>query len=279
MSWQQVTEKVAAKSEQSCVMLQETKVNSSTYSEEVVTGFGQVYRFLLAHRHELLAPEGPLFSFLDCPLRIVLRGTRTYMKILDRLQRSMFLHDACDRWIELQVLKRPLPTALADARLWDLAEAESVSLERLDVPWLGTRVNSHDLQTDSGQTIPDVFPISAHERIQSCLKQLDENDLQRQTNLIRASFQVASSTSVAEEEERPPLTEELDAQKALSPDELLEVARQIGLELCAQAFPFAQGHTGWLGFHFEPTLKFYTLRSMAFDLYGGIAVSRSSWLP
>jgi type 2 lantibiotic biosynthesis protein LanM len=269
MSRKQVTEHKVEIPDQNCVMLQETKVNPCAYSEEVVTGFGQVYRFLLTHRHEFLASEGPLTAFLNCPVRIVLRMTQTYMKILNRLHRPIFLHDACDRWIELQIFKRPLPTALADARLWDLAEAESASLEQLDVPWFGTRVSSHDLQTDSGQTIPDVFPISAQERIQSCLNQLDESDLQRQTNLILASFLAASSTQAAEEE-LPALTEELEAQKALSPDELLEVARQIGLELCAQAFPFAQGRKSWIGFHFEPTLEYYSLKPVDFSLYDGM---------
>jgi type 2 lantibiotic biosynthesis protein LanM len=270
MRWQQGTDHDAATPEpkQNCVMLQETKVNPSAYSEEVVTGFQQIYR-LLAHRHELQAPEGPLSAFLDCPLRIVLRLTQTYAKILvGRLQHPTFLHDACDRWIELQILKHPLPTALAEPRIWDLAEAEIASLEQLDIPWFGTRFSSHDLQTDGGQIIPDVFPVPAQERIQFCLNQLDESDLQRQTNLIHASFLAASSIPVAEEE-LPTLAEELEAQNALSPDELLAVARRIGLELCAQAFPFAQDNKGWVGFHFEPTLKYYSLRPVDFDLYDG----------
>jgi type 2 lantibiotic biosynthesis protein LanM len=270
MSRQQTTdtEQAAAEPELNCVMQQETKVSPYAYSEEIVTGFEQTYRFLLAHRQELLAPEGPLAAFFDCPLRIVLRKTQTYAKILERLQHPKFLHDDCDRWIELQILKRPLPTALAEPRLWGLAEAEIASLEQLDIPWFGTRVNSHDLQTDSGQTIPDVFPVTAQERIHSSLNHLNECDLQRQTNLIRASFQAASSAQV-EEEELPTLAEELEAQKALSSNELLEVARQIGLELCAQAFPFAQGNKGWIGFHFQPDLKYYSLQPVDFNLYDG----------
>jgi type 2 lantibiotic biosynthesis protein LanM len=114
------------------------------------------------------------------------------------------------------------------------------------------------------------FPISAQERIHSCLNQLDESDLQRQSNLIRASFLAASSTPVAEEEERPPLAEELETQRVLSPDELLEVARQIGLELCAQAFPLAQSAKNWIGFHFEPTLKYFSVGPVDFNLYDGI---------
>jgi type 2 lantibiotic biosynthesis protein LanM len=270
MSWQQITNHLAAtpEPEQNCLMLQETKVNPSAYSEEVVTGFGQIYRFLLAHRHELLTPEGPLSAFLDCPLRIILHLTKTYGKLLERLHDPKFLHDACDRWIELQMLKRPLPTVLAEPRLWELVVAEIASLEQLDIPWFGTTFQSHDLQTDSGQIIPDVFPITAQERIQSCLNQLDEYDLQRQINLIRASFQTTSSTPIAEEE-LPTLAEELEAQQVLSPAELLEVARQIGLELCAQAFPFAQGNKGWVGFHLEPTLKYFSLRPVDFSLYNG----------
>jgi type 2 lantibiotic biosynthesis protein LanM len=55
----------------------------------------------------------------------------------------------------------------------------------------------------------------------------------------------------------------------LSPDELLEVARRIGLELCAQAFPLAQGYKSWVGFHFQPDLKYYSLQPVDFNLYDG----------
>jgi type 2 lantibiotic biosynthesis protein LanM len=98
---------------------------------------------------------------------------------------------------------------------------------------------------------------------------LDDSDLQRQTNLIRASFQAALSTQVIEEEELPTLSEELEAQKTLSESELLEVAHQIGLQLCAQAFPFAQGNKGWIGFHFEPSPEHFLLLPVDFSLYDG----------
>jgi type 2 lantibiotic biosynthesis protein LanM len=252
------------------VMMQETPINSANYIEEMRTGFGRLYHFLLDHHRALLAPEGPLSLFEHCSLRIVLRKTETYVKELTRLKHPKFLREGCERWIDLQIFKRPLQTSLAEPRLWELAEAEMSSLEQLDVPWFGTTFESHDLQTDTGLTIKDVFPLSTREWIHSHLTHLDENDLSRQIQLIDASYLAAAATEAVLQEDLPPLEEELKAHAALSKEELLAVARQIGQELRARAFPYAQEYKSWIGFHFEPTSKCFMLQPVGSDLYEGV---------
>jgi type 2 lantibiotic biosynthesis protein LanM len=252
------------------VMMQGTPMNSAHYIEEMRTGFRRFYHFLLVHRSELLAPEGPFTFFEHCPLRIVLRKTVSYMRVLLRLKQPKFLREGSDRWVELQLFKRPLQTALAEPRLWELAEAEISSLEQLDIPWFGTTFESHDVQTDTGLTIKNVFPLSAREWVCSRLACLDESDLQRQIQLIESSYLAASATEAVLKEEIPDLAEELETHAALPESELLDVARQIGQELCARAFPYAQERKGWVGFHLEPTLKYFALEPVGLDLYAGV---------
>jgi type 2 lantibiotic biosynthesis protein LanM len=252
------------------VMMQDTPMNSANYIEEIRTGFMRFYHFLLDYRQELLAPEGPLSLFEHCSLRIVLRKTETYAKELTRLKHPKFLREGDERWIDLQIFKRPLQTSLAEPKLWELAEAEMSSLEQLDVPWFGTTFESHDLQMDTGLTIKNVFPLSGREWIHSRLTRLDESDMQRQIQLIEASYLAASATKAVLQEDLPPPEEELDAYAVLPESDLLTVARQIGQELCARTFPYAQEHKGWVGFHFEPTSKCFMLQPVGFDLYEGV---------
>jgi type 2 lantibiotic biosynthesis protein LanM len=252
------------------VVMQETPVNPALYTQEMMEGFRQLYHFLLNHRRELLASEGPLATFEHCPLRIVLRKTATYVKSLLRLKNPKFLREEADRWIELQRFKRPLQTALAEPRLMALAEAEIAALEQLDIPWFGTTFESYDIQTDTGQTIKNSFPLSAGEGIRARLLHLDEDDLQRQTQLIRASFQAATSTQAVVKEELPDLTAEQETHDVLVPTELLAVARQIGHTLSTLAFPYAQENKGWVGFQRDPSSESLSLQPLGFDLYDGV---------
>jgi type 2 lantibiotic biosynthesis protein LanM len=251
------------------VMMQDTPLNSANYIEEIRTGFRQLYHFLLDHRQELLAPEGPLAFFEHCPLRILLRNTETYMKTLTSLKHPKFLREGDERWIDLQIFKRPLLPSLAESQLWELTEAEISSLEQLDVPWFGTTFESHDVLTDTGLTIKNVFPLSTREWINSRLARLDESDLQQQIQLIDASYHALSATKAVLQEDCPPLEEELDAYAVLPESDLLNVARQIGHELCTRAFPYAQEHKGWLGFHLETPSDYFDVLPVGFDLYDG----------
>src|SRR5207302_11462740 len=52
------------------------------YQDELLAGFTRVYRLLLAHREELLAPDGPLAAFAGDEVRVIFRGTAVYDSLL-----------------------------------------------------------------------------------------------------------------------------------------------------------------------------------------------------
>lgn len=251
------------------VLFQQTTVNPSLYTEEVITGFRQCYHFFLAHQQTLLTSRGALASFDHCPLRVTLRRTEVYANALARLKHPQFLRDGSDRWIELQSFKRPLSTTLAEPRLWALAEAEIQALERLDIPWFMTTVTSRDLWTDTGVLVKEAFSLTARERIQSRLRSLETSDLERQSTLIRSSFFTRWPSNESVPEKLPDDAEAWKASDACSPSELVATARDIGRELRIQAFADEQGNTSWIGFHLDPSSESFSLRPVRFDLYDG----------
>jgi type 2 lantibiotic biosynthesis protein LanM len=255
------------------VLLQDQAVNPIAYSEEVVKGFQTAYAFLLAHRHELLTPDGPLAAFEGCPLRFIRRATMTYVKALDILKYPQFLREGTDRWIELHVFATSLLERQTHPALWKVAESEMLALQRLDIPWFGTGASSHDLQLETGEIFPQVFPRTALEQVKACLTHLDEADLARQTHLIRMAFLLARQTQgMGEEETFPSLKEkEQEGDASLSRAELVEAAQYMSQQLYAHAYnDQLSRHRGtWMGLHYRETLEGFVQKFVGFDGYQG----------
>ncbi len=186
MSLSQVTINLPEKTNR--VMLDGSIVRAGDYSEEIITGFRHMYRFLLEHRDELLTQDGPLSRFAGCPIRFVWRFTATYGKLLERLRHPKFLHNGADRWVELCILQKPFLQENPSSACWRLNEAEVVSLERLDVPFFSTRTDCRDLWTETGNKIPNALVRSAQEQMHAFLMRLTNEDMEQQVEIIRSSL-------------------------------------------------------------------------------------------
>jgi type 2 lantibiotic biosynthesis protein LanM len=252
------------------LLLHDVGVNPLEYGEVVVKGFQTGYRFLLTHRSELLASDGPLAAFEGCPLRFVRRATRTYAKALEILRHPKFLREGTDRWIELQVFATSLPERQTHHALWKVAESEMLALQRLDIPRFGTCASSPDLWLETGEILPRVFPGSALEQGRASLTQLDEADLTQQTHLIRTAFLLARQTQGMGEEDFSSLNEQA-GDEFLSRVELIEMARHIGQHLHAHASSDQLSRNGgtWMGLHYQNTLKGFQQGFVGFNLYQG----------
>jgi type 2 lantibiotic biosynthesis protein LanM len=256
---------------QNAVLLQDAVVDPLAYGEEVLQGFCTAYRFLLAHRHELLAPDGALSAFEDCPLRFVRRATQTYATALEILEHPLFLREGTDRWIELQVFATSLLQGQTHPALWKVAESEMLALSRLDIPRFGARASSHDLWLETGEILPEVFPCSALEQARACLARLDEADLARQRHLIRTAYLLAQPLQEMSEQDGVPPLYEQEKHEALSADALTGVARHLGQHLRTHAYGnLAMRQEGsWVGLLYQDTLSGFRQGSVGFDVYQG----------
>jgi type 2 lantibiotic biosynthesis protein LanM len=244
-------------------------LQSQDYQAEILEGFRRLYHLLIEQRAGLLAPEGPLASFAGCPIRYIICATDTYGVVLDRLCSPTFLRDGADRWIEMQFLKRSLLKATTPSWVSTLFEAELVALERLDIPWFGTQTESCDLLTDTGAVLPNVFALSALEQARLHLSLFDEEDCNRQVNLIRATFLSFPSVAPHATEESPVAAESLDEASILPTGELLTVAQKLARDLIDSSLRNGSGDMTWIGFHYDQAIEGYQLLPLGFDLYSG----------
>jgi type 2 lantibiotic biosynthesis protein LanM len=160
-------------------------VDPARYVGRIIDGFAATYRLLLAHRDELVASSGPIRSFADAPIRVVLRPTRQYALILSESYHPDVLRDALDRDLLLDRLWVAIP---ARPELERVVGYEHADLVAGDVPLFTSRPDSRDLFTTHGARVEGYFAESGLDAALARVASLSEDDLQRQQWVVRASL-------------------------------------------------------------------------------------------
>src|SRR5204863_5661877 len=122
--------------------LNDVPINIMEYLHLVIRGFTRIYRLLITQREALLTRMVPLFAHDE--IRIVLRPTNTYARLLQKSLHPTVLHSALDRdrlldllWV--QVPKQPFLSRVIMAEIDDLREN--------NIPFFTTSVTSCALST------------------------------------------------------------------------------------------------------------------------------------
>jgi type 2 lantibiotic biosynthesis protein LanM len=160
-------------------------VDVLSYGDDLVRGFTNIYRLLLAHRDELLAEDGPLAQFANDEIRVLLRSTATYALFLQDGFHPDNLQDALDR----ECLFDGLWAGIAGRPyLSQVIPYEREDLWNGDIPMFTTRPGACDLWSSSGMCIEGFFKQPSMSLVQQRIAQLSERDLEQQLWFIRASF-------------------------------------------------------------------------------------------
>jgi type 2 lantibiotic biosynthesis protein LanM len=243
------------------------------YTDIIVGGFEEAYRFLREKADVLLDESGPLRSMFTRESRFIYRSTALYSLILRRALHPAYLGDGVDFGAQLDVLARKLLKESDKPITWPLLQAETVSLWRLDIPRFTARGDENALSMGFGNPIVECFVDSAWNAARTKLDGLSEEDLQWQLSLIVGSFDVRSAnlgtdpsvaTASEEHEEYPEI-------EPLGRDELLQAATKLADEIEAKAFRQSNGDLGWMVLNYAPATERYTLQPMENDLYNGRA--------
>jgi type 2 lantibiotic biosynthesis protein LanM len=237
---------------------------ASDYTEEVVAGFENVYRLLLARREELFAEGGPLAGLAQEEVRVLLRPTSLYTLMLREGFHPDFLRDALDRdrffdklWV--QVAYRPF--------LRRLVAAEQESLRRGDIPLFTAHADSTALRVDADTVLEDFFTAPALELARKRLDGFGERDLVRQVWFIRASLAILSTADPERDGARPARTSTVST--AIPRERLERLAARIGDHLLDRSIE-EEDSIRWLGL--VPTRQgAYKIAPVGENLYSGQA--------
>lgn len=226
----------------------------------VLRGFQSMYRLALRHREALLGPGGPLAAFAGLTTRTLLRGTLAYAHLLHVANHPDYLQSAMDRdrlfdhlWLDA-VRYPPLRRAV---------RAERADLIRGDVPRFEALPESTDLLHTTGR-IEGFFAESGMDLVRKRLQTMDEDDLERQSWIVRASIEATRPLEERRMWQRSPLPDPAPAE----PERFLAAARRIGDRLARLAIEQG-GLVTW--FHLDASDKGWLLEPMPIGLYNGLS--------
>jgi lantibiotic modifying enzyme len=112
------------------------------YASVLEDGFTDMYRLLLNHREELLAPDGPLPLRANGMTRVILRDTQFYSDVLDQTYHPDLLRDTADRE---HYLGQTLEAVLGIAGEERIIDSERRQLANGDIPVFLAGIGSTEL--------------------------------------------------------------------------------------------------------------------------------------
>ncbi|MCG8456840.1 MAG: type 2 lantipeptide synthetase LanM family protein, partial [Holophagales bacterium] len=155
------------------------------HTETILESFIAAYRELRGLRHAFVGPGGWLDRFSGHEIRVILRPTGLYVRLLEAAFHPDYLQDAVQREMLLDKLwldAERLP------HLPGLIPHERRDLRAGDVPRFTSRTDSRDLQPSEGAPIVGVLPESGLELARQRFDTLGDEDLERQLALVRMSL-------------------------------------------------------------------------------------------
>ncbi|MEU5052264.1 type 2 lanthipeptide synthetase LanM family protein [Streptomyces sp. NPDC021096] len=258
-----VRRRLELKGAQNMPSLADDAFTALDYQDEIIAGFRRTYRLLLAHREALLAPGGPIDAFATDQVRVVLRGTRVYGRILQEGYHPDLLRDGLDRDRFYSLLWGEEHSPVRNTAV---SAAELAQLSAGDIPIFSAAASSRDLLAGNGTLIPEVLEHSGMDRARARIEALSEEHLARQTWFLRASLTgLAMGTTGAH---WPGY--EVAAATAPAPEEAFtDAARRIGDRLLELAV-VDEDRICWLGLTLVQE-KMWQVGPASVDLYNGIS--------
>ncbi|HLZ59641.1 MAG TPA: type 2 lanthipeptide synthetase LanM family protein [Ktedonosporobacter sp.] len=240
--------------------LEGDSINTMDYLDQVCAGFTRVYHMLIEQREALLTRMLPLFAHDE--IRVLLRQTKTYVRVLQESLHPTLLHNALDRdrfldrlW--LLVPRNPFLASVVMDEINDVREN--------NVPFFSTHVTDRSLFTSRGRQIANAFDESGLDLVEQRIHQLGEQDLARQLWLIRASF----ATQVMGPGQAIWKSSQLrEIQGEAKQEQLLQAARAVGDRLYELAI-HGDKDVSWLTLQLARE-RVWNVSITGFDLYSGI---------
>lgn len=256
-----VRQRVEMDSSNNLPSLNGNPVNILDYAEEIAQGFESLYRLLLLYREDFIA--GPLETFRRDEMRVILRNTSTYIKLLQESFHPDFLRDALDRD---RFFDNLWATTEIEPFLAKVIRSEQADLNGGDVPVFTAQPDSRDLFDSRGNAIPNFLPQTPYQAVREHLEQLGETDLAWQNWFIKASLaSVGGHDKLNKVFQFSDLSENLPE---ISSKEFIKAALKLGNRLVEQAL-VEDDKVNWVGLALVND-KTWSIQACGLDLYSGM---------
>ncbi len=156
-------------------------VSIRNHVDDLLEGFGNMYRTLLRCREALFATSGPLAPMREQSVRFLMRDSLEYYVAINSALHLSKLRGKTE--LDIQLSELPLRRRV----FRPLTPFEETELRLLDVPRYMISSKARDLG-GAGYSIPDCFEQSGYDHVIQTMERLSEEDLRQQSALIRLSL-------------------------------------------------------------------------------------------
>jgi type 2 lantibiotic biosynthesis protein LanM len=258
--------KEAAKTSPNLPHLNGRNAKFGDHVDDFVSGFEQYASFLLRHGRE--AKEGELFDgFAGVPVRKVIRATRFYYMLLQRLRNHRAMDDGVTWSAQADFIARLSDWQSERNPLWPLQRAERAALVTLNVPHFVSPSDGHDIGDADGSSIHTEAPPGL-ERARARFRNFDEREIAWQVEVIREN---TNSVSRSVGPKAADLQETSHQESAVAPTTATFAAEadRIAAELARYAIRRGPS-AAWIGLDWLGDAEVSQLGCLGPDLYNGI---------
>lgn len=249
---------------QNRVLLNGKSIAGYAHIEDIIKGFTYMYHFIQQHKE--LLDESEFSVIKSIPVRMILRNTRFYKYLLNRLSSpEAILH----QHVRDQVLDLLQRSSLVNEQIpLAVIEEEKKRLLQGDIPCFHTYPASYDLFCKKNLILKNCMQGTSYEKVTMRVKQMNLSDLALQIKLITHSFyaryaEVHSSHTSAKHF----LSSSM--QKSSKDTSLLSHALEIAKKLKTHAIESEDGSLGWIHLIPNPYAEQYQLHPSCNTLYAG----------
>lgn len=172
--------------------LPSVEIDAGNFVSEIVHGFRETFFTLCCHREDLLAADGPLTAFAHLKVRVVLRPTGIYSRLLQCSVIPRLLRNGVDRSLEFEGLSRHTLFNKETHGCRHFFFGELDALERGDIPYFEAATSGNDVLTEDGAVSRGLLDGSSFQAVVRHVRSLTPDDCDWQTELIQGAFQARS---------------------------------------------------------------------------------------
>lgn len=239
------------------------------YLAELSDGCESYLRFVKDHKTELLADDGPIVAFAGAPIRRVLKPTRFYALLLDRVRNHRDMRDGATWSAHLDFVSRLADWDKDDELLWPLFAAERASLADLNIPFFIHDAESDRVRDGGGTAVAASGLVPGLTEARKRIADLDDDAIAWQLDVVRLTMVEDALpnpiTGVVPKTMRTVRAEEL---QPLDRATALGLASDIAARLERRAMRDGDG-AAWIGLDPLADGGGWQLVALGPDLYGG----------
>src|SRR6478752_4883563 len=242
-------------------------VKLAEYTDDLVSGFRDYTAFLLRHIRSS-EPESLYKDFAGLPVRKVIRATRFYSMLLQRLKNIRAMDDGI-LWSAQADFMARLAEWDKEDDFWPLQRAERSALLALNVPHFVSPSDENEIHDASGFSVRVAASPGldrARERIQS----FDEKEIDWQIEVIRESTRSLTKPPDVAATGQARLLERPDTSLPSAKKTFTAEADGIAEELLRCAIRRGPG-AAWIGLDWLGDAEVFQLVCLGPDLYNGVS--------